>query len=451
MPTVTTGTDTMPPGTVPHSERGGAAAPIPRSFLEYLRSFGPGFVAVLTWLGSGDIVSAGVAGGNYGYALMWAMVLALLMRYFFVSTIAKYQLCNPHGEGVLDGLVRLHPLYAPFLFISTLLWAHVSGTYLVAGLGEISVQLMGFGTETLWSLLWIAIGLALVFRPVWSRVEGVFKALLAALSVSLLGTAIWVGPDLVEVVEGTITLEIPPQQGPFGAMFVAMSMVGAVGGSLMNLVYPYFLEAKGWRGPEYRRLQTYDFLLAVVVMIVFNLAVWTLGAELVHGTGRSIATLDDLTGLLGLALGDSGRLLFLIGVFAAVYTSLLGSGLGLGSLASHAYQRWRHTGRPATEDRRAHPVYTIVAVWTLVSPLVWTLWGRADFITLTLLGNSLMVLLIPVLAGGLWWITASPRFMGAEYRNRWWENLVMGVLFVLAVWGTVNTGRSVVEMITHAS
>ena len=91
--------------------------PIPKTFLEYLKSFGPGFVIVLTWLGSGDIVSSGVSGGNYGYALMWAMVFALLMRFFFVTTIAKYQLCNPHNEGLLDGLVRLHPLYAPFLLV----------------------------------------------------------------------------------------------------------------------------------------------------------------------------------------------------------------------------------------------------------------------------------------------------------------------------------------------
>ena len=91
--------------------------PIPKTFVQYLKSFGPGFVIVLTWLGSGDIVSAGVSGGNYGYALMWAMVFALLMRFFFVTTIAKYQLCNQHGEGLLDGLVRLHPYFAPFLLL----------------------------------------------------------------------------------------------------------------------------------------------------------------------------------------------------------------------------------------------------------------------------------------------------------------------------------------------
>src|SRR3954470_18679807 len=87
-------------------------APIPRTFRDYLRSFGPGIVIVLTWLGAGDIVDMGVAGANYGYSLMWVLVAALLFRFVFVSLIARYQLCNQHGEGVLDGLARLHRWYA---------------------------------------------------------------------------------------------------------------------------------------------------------------------------------------------------------------------------------------------------------------------------------------------------------------------------------------------------
>src|ERR1700752_4330265 len=83
-----------------------ALAKVPTSFGEYLRSFGPGIVIVLTWLGAGDIVDMGVAGPNYGYSLMWVLVAALMFRFVFVSLIARYQLCNQHGEGVLDGLAR---------------------------------------------------------------------------------------------------------------------------------------------------------------------------------------------------------------------------------------------------------------------------------------------------------------------------------------------------------
>jgi Mn2+/Fe2+ NRAMP family transporter len=414
------------------------------------KSFGPGFVVILTWLGSGDIVSAGISGGNYGYALMWAMVFALLMRYFFVTTIAKYQLCNQHGEGLLDGLVRLHRWFAPFLLIVIFAVGHINGTYMIAGIGETMTKVTGIGQGWHWGVFWVVIGLILVFKPIYNRIEWIFKGFILLMTISLVGTAIWVGPNLVGILKGTFTFQLPPQQGPFGAMAVAMAMVGAVGGSLMNLVYPYFLEQKGWRGPKYRRVQTYDFILAVSAMIIFNLAVWTLGAELVHSSGERIGNLEDLTSLLGLVLGEGGRKLFLLGMFGAVYTSLLGNGLGLGYLASHAYQRWRSESKtPKPLDYRQYPIYKVVALWILLSPFVWIFTGKADFVTLTLIANTLMVLLIPALAGGLWWITASSRFIGKKYKNQWWENLLMGFIFVLAIWGTIESAKSVIHMVKN--
>ena len=88
-------------------------APVPKSFLDFLKAFGPGIIVVLTWLGAGDVVDMGVAGANYGYSLLWVLVVAVFMRFVLVSLIGRYQLCNQHGEGVLDGLVRFHPAYAP--------------------------------------------------------------------------------------------------------------------------------------------------------------------------------------------------------------------------------------------------------------------------------------------------------------------------------------------------
>lgn len=419
---------------------------VPRTFGEYLRSFGPGILAVLSWLGAGDIVSAGVAGGNYGYALMWAMVLSLVVRYLFVSMIARYQLCNPRGEGVLDGLARLHRWYAPFLFFAVLFWGHLSSSYMLAGVGEISAQISGVGTKFMWEVIWVAIALSLIFRPAYARVELLFKILLGLLAASLLGCALWVGVDPVAAVRGVFAFEVPPQHGPFGAVLVAVGMVGAVGGSLVNLVYPYFIEQKGWRGPAFRRLQRYDFILAVVAMVAFNLAVWTLGAELVHGTGRSIGTIDDLANLLGGVLGNAGRLLFLLGVFAAVFTSIVGAGLGLACLASHAWLRWRAgNNEPLAVSYREAPVYRYLVLWIIVSPLVWL--GRAEFISLTLIANSVTVVMIPALAGGLWCITAKGAFIGEQYRNRWWENAVMALVFALALYGVIEAVQSILTQL----
>ena len=57
------------------------------------------------------------------------------------------------------------------------------------------------------------------------------------------------------------------------------------------------------------------------------------------------------------------------------------------------------------------------------------------FISLTLIANAAGVIVLPLLSGVLWYITSRKKFIGLEYRNKWWENLILAVLFLLAVWG----------------
>jgi len=412
--------------------------PVPTTLAAYLRSFGPGIVVVLTWLGAGDVVDMAVAGSSYGYSLMWVLVVAVLMRFVFVSAIARYQLCNPRGEGVLDGLCRVHPAYAPLLFAAAVVMSHVYQSYMTVGAGEVFRNLFGRGETWQWAIAVNASALLLVMRPSYARLEFAFKLQLALLAISFLGCAAWVGFNPLDLVRGLVRVEMPDRHGPFDPLLVALAMIGAVGGSIMNLVYPYFIEAKGWRGPQYRRVAHYDFLLAVIAMIVLNLSVWILGAELLYPDGH-IETLDDLPRLVSAVLGDGGRVLFYLGIFAAIYTSILGHAAGLAALGSHAWLRYRSGPGPLPSDYREHPVHRGLIIWGLVSALVWTLPGMPDFVTLTLAANSAQVVLLPLIAAGLFRITSSARFIGAEYRNRLHENAVMALLVALAAYGAVRS------------
>lgn len=422
-----------------------AAPPVPKSFVEYLRSFGPGIVITLTWLGAGDVVDMGIAGANYGYSLMWVLVAALLFRFVFVSLIARYQLCNQHGESVLDGLTRLNRFYAPALFVATVVMGHVYGAYMSVGVGEVCRNVFRFGQVWQWALLCNATALILVFRPSFRLLEIAFMVFLAVLSVSFIGSALWVGVDPVGVAQGLVRLEMPGQHGHFNPALVALAMIGAVGGSMMNLVYPYFLEAKGWRGAQYLKVQRYDFLLGVIMMILLNLAVWTLGAELLF-PDKQIKTLDDLPQLLSGVLGESGRVLFYAGIFSAIYTSIIGHAAGLGALGSHAWLRSHAATRTGAIDYRNHRMYRVIVVICLVTPIVWTFPGMPDFVTLTLVSNTAQVVLLPALAGGMWWITASPRYIGEAHRTRWWENVIMALLFGLAGWGAISSVKTILSM-----
>ena len=422
---------------------------VPASFWQYLRSMGPGIVIALTWLGAGDLVDSAVAGGNYGYTLMWAMVVALFVRFVFVSIIAKYQLCNQHGESVMAGLRRIHPWVPPFVGVIAIFFAHFYGAFLVKGVGETTVRLFSFGPSWFWSFVWVLTAAGLVLRGTFKPLEFVFFLFLAILSVSLIGVALWSGPRPVEAVKGILLFSIPEQKGAFGVWLVVTSLIGAVGGSIANLLYPYFIQQKGWIGPRFRRLQVYDLAFGTLVLIVLDLSIWTVGAEILNPKGITIESLDDLASLLTIALGSLGGPIFFLGVFAALYSSLLGNAAGYGYMCSDIVRIMR-SSKPVETGALKNgnsTVYRVVVLWCLFSPLVWMLPGMPDFITLTIVANAASVIVLPILSGGLWYITARSRFIGPEFRNKLWENTILALLFFLALWGSWNSIVAILEQV----
>lgn len=417
--------------------------------MEFVRSMGPGIVVALTWLGAGDIVSSAMAGGNYRYALMWMFVVCLLVRYLFVSTIAKYQLCNERGESVLGGLVKLHPLYAPFVLLCVVVIGHAVGAYLLTGASLACARLSGFDNVRFWAVAVCLAAYSIAFRPLYRRLEKVFLVMVAILSVAFLTLAIWSGPSVGGILRGVFGFAIPPAEGRFDSLTLMLSMVGAVAGGLANLMYPYFLREKGWLTPQHRRVQQYDLIFGIVVLILLDLAVWVVGAEVLYPRGIRVVDIDSLAALLGQALGHMGTTLFYVAILAALFSNIVGATSAYAYLGADAYSYWRTgQGSVAGTAGTASRPYRAIVIWVLVAPLVWPLLGQSDFVGLTLTVNAAQVVVIPVLVAGLWLITARAKYIGERYRNRWWENVAIALLLGL---GSISTYFAVMKVAEKVS
>ena len=395
------------------------------SFTGYVKSMGPGIVVVLTWLGAGDLVESATAGGNYGYALMWSFVLALFVRYLFVSIISKYQLFNPRGESVIAGFCRVHTLYAPFIFVSGLLIAHGVGVYLLMGVAEVCVKITGLGEPRVWAVVMSLLAFLSVRQPLYRRTEKVILVLAGLLTLSLLGLAVAARPSPLDLVKGVIGFAVPQTIGRFDALFIAVSMLGAVGGGLANLMYPYFIREKGWIGAKHRRLQQYDLIFGILVLIILDLSVWIVGAEILHPGGIRVVDLNSLARILGESLGLIGIRLFYIGIFAALFSSIVGNGAAYGYLISDSFllMRAKRTGQVRNTS------YRWIAAWVTLSPLPWVIFGQSDFVGVTIAVNAAQVVIIPVLVFGVWMITSRKEYIGHEHCNNRLENLF--ILFMM--------------------
>ncbi|MGG0386230.1 Nramp family divalent metal transporter [Priestia filamentosa] len=405
---------------------------------KFAKTFGPGILAVLTWLGAGDLVTSSVAGASYGYSLMWILALSLLLRFLIVNVIARFQLCNNENLSLLEGYGRIHPFFAYFLLVYALIMGHLFNSYMIKGAGEVLSTLLHINQPFLGSVIVVVLILLLIGRNIYNTIENVMKIILGLLTVAFLVLAVQSSPDFGEIVKGTVGFSIPSDTGLHGAFLLAVSIVGAVAGSISNFVHPYFLKEKGWTKPKHLKIQRNDLLFAIGVCIVINLAIWIIGAEILKPKGIEVETIDDLGAALQMQLGQIGWLIFYLGVFGVLFASIVGKSTGYPRLITDAYyvinkkRKEKYNGKYNKD-----PLFKWIMLFVLVTPIIWSIPGMPGFITLTLLVNALNVVGFPVIAIGMLVLSNKKSLMG-KYRNNWFENLCLFLATALALWSSIQ-------------
>lgn len=423
--------------------------PVPRTAADYARSLGPGLLVSMAWLSAGDLVSASVSGSTYGYALIWALVIALFARFFFVSAIGKYVLCNRHGDdSILAGFGRLWSGLPLIVGGIAFILGFTYQTYIIKGAATALYQLAGGSGEGDWPIFFVAVGLVavtifmLLRGRQYTTLETIAKVSVGILMLTFFLAVTIHGFDPVALLRGLV-FQVPPDiEGTFGAIVVLASIIGAVGGSAANLLYPYFMEDKGWTTPVYRKLQVFDLLVGILAMVVINLAVWIVAAESL-GTDASIAIREarDLAIMMGRGVGPLGPLLLWTGLFFVTFTSFPTYSFGFTKVLLDGVQRTfpgRRTGDriPRPETHRAFK--TIQIGLLLLLPLLFSLPIAPNFIALTIAGTAMAAVTGPIIIVGVIVLTTSKRYMLPEYANSWWETvalLLIGVVGLWAAWG----------------
>jgi Mn2+/Fe2+ NRAMP family transporter len=342
---------------------------------------------------------------------------------------------------ILQGYAQLNPFFAWFLLVYALLMGHLMNAYMIKGAGESLAMLLKVDYPLACSMAVVLAVWLLVGRNIYSMIEGVMKALLAIMTLAFIALAVMSGPDVAGIVRGTIGFSIPPDEGVHGALLVAVSVIGAVAGSIANFVHPYVMRQKGWTGPEHKRIQRNDLLFAVFVGIVINLAIWIVGAEILRPNGIEVKTLGDLGKALELFFGPIGWYVFFVGVFATLFASISGKTTAFPMLITDAFQHVRPERRERYgKEFHRDPMHKWFMLFILVTPLIWSFPGMPDFVTLTIGVSALNIIGLPVISLGLLIMSNQKSLLGKEYRNNLFENIALAFATGLALWVAFQLG-----------
>lgn len=425
----------------------------PTTWKQYVWALGPGFFIAMAWLGTGDLIDNSVSGANYGYALMWALVLALITKFFFVSALSKYQLGNAVGDdSVMQGFARVWRPLSRILAVCIAVLIFVYESYFIPGAGTALFHLLGETGGTYGIFIWSAVVAAASIGILLSKREYKIMEVFARITVALLVVTFVVAaavqrPDLGALLEGML-FDLPPDKGAIGSMILAVSIMGIVGVTPATVIYPYAIREKGWKGLRFRKLQLVDAFVGIAAIAVIDLAVWTTSAQAMRGQGSIIDEPVDLSFMMDRAIGPIGPPLLWLALFFVTFSSIPSTAYIYTRMVEDGFEASRKKGREASPATRRFLKALPIAV--LIVPLIFALPWAPNLITLTVLGGAISVLAVPAFLFGIFYLTSSKRLMLPEAVNKWWEVVVLVILCLIAIWAVyglvINLGDTFAKL-----
>jgi len=332
---------------MPSSDTSNKAAPSSRR-----RFGGPGWLVAAAFVGPGTVTTATLAGGNYGAALLWALLFSILATMALQEMAARLGLATGAGlgEALRSGVTGPGRWVSVALVIGAI--AAGNAAYQTGNLlgGALGIQAAIGGSTQLWVL---AVGSAaglLLWTGSYRLVERGMILLVGVMVVAFLITAIRVLPNVSGLLPGLFRPSLPD-----GSVWTVVGLIGTT-------IVPYnlFLHAstvsEGFsRGLEDLGAARRDLVISIAVGGAVSMAILVTAAGTLHGLEREVGSAADMAVALEPILGGWARWVFALGLFAAGMTSAVTAPLAA-ALATAGALSWEG-GLKANRTR---------AVWAVV-------------------------------------------------------------------------------------
>ena len=390
-----------------------------------LSAIGPAILLTATSVGAGDILTGSLAGAHAGIAVLWAVPAGVILKWTLTEGIARWQMAT--GTTLLEGWVTRLGRWIQWIFLGyLLLFTLVTSGMLSSACGVAGAALLPLGDLQFSRLVWAGThamaGLALVWLGGYALLKRVLAVCVGAMFATVVLTAFLLAPDWAAVGRGLI-----PSLPASGAGWV-VGLIGAIGGTMALISYGYWIREEGRTGRAGLDECRFDLVLSYAVIAVFGIAVVIIGSRLqVRGQGTALALL--LAEQLARSLGPSGKWIFLIGFWAAVFSALLGVWQSLPYLFTDVLALRKGAGvaswpEGSVERSRSYRTY-LVCMSTI--PLMLVRWPVER---LQLAFGLTGAMLLPLIALTLLLMNNREAWVGRSFRATFGLNLVLGAALV---------------------
>ncbi len=293
------------------------------------KKLGPGLLFAGAAIGVSHLVQSTRAGADFGFGLLWALILVNIIKYPFFQFGPRYAAAT--GKSLLYGYKKLGKpvLLAYFILtIGTMFTIQTAVTIVTAGL---AIQLFGVTQDiAVWSVA-ITIMCAIILAVGKYRVlDKLMKIIIICLTVSTLIAIFFALRGSVATLGSGNSISLS-QIVPTDALSIAflIAFMGWMPAPLdISIWHSLWTLEKAERGEEAIKNSIFDFNVGYVGTLVLGICFMTLGALVMFGTGKTFSSkggvfAGQLINMYTSNLGSWATIIIGIAAFTTMFSTTL--------------------------------------------------------------------------------------------------------------------------------
>jgi Mn2+/Fe2+ NRAMP family transporter len=387
----------------------------------WFKKSGPGTLVAAAFIGPGTVTLCTLAGVNFGFHLLWAMVLSIIATIVLQEMASRLGIISQKGLSEVIRSEIKHPIINKLILLLILSAIVIGNASYEAGnisggilgletiTGEFRIVLGNYSLNILSFVVGI-IAFILLYIGNYKFLERVLVILVLIMSLSFLITAFLTKPDIFNILKGALIPSFPE-----GSLLTILGLVGTT-------VVPYnlFLHAslvkEKWNNPKDLKEVRKDTIVSIALGGLVSMAIIISASSI--GLGE-ISSAADLAKSLAPLYGDFASYFLGIGLFAAGITSAITAPLAAAYVARECFG-WE-SGLKSKQFR---------AVWFLIL-LLGVVFSSLGFKPIEIIKFAQVAngILLPVIAGVLLWVVNKKAVLG-NYVNSKFQNS-LGIIILI--------------------
>tara|TARA_R100000544_G_scaffold34072_2_gene20736 strand:- start:270 stop:1499 length:1230 start_codon:yes stop_codon:yes gene_type:complete len=294
-----------------------------------LKKLGPGLLFAGAAIGVSHLVQSTRAGADYGFGLLWALILVNLIKYPFFQFGPRYAAAT--GKSLLDGYLKLGKGVLVAYFILSLLTMFTIQTAVTIVTAGLAVELFGVTQDiAIWSVMITLICALILWLGKYSTLDRLMKMIILTLTLSTVVAVFFAFRESVQtqgIGERSGLLQYIPADTAGLAFLIAF--MGWMPAPLdISIWHSLWTLEKNKTSKRDIKTSLFDFNLGYVGTIVLGMGFLSLGALVMYGSGETFSSkggvfASQLIQMYTSSLGDWAKIFIGVAAFTTMFSTTL--------------------------------------------------------------------------------------------------------------------------------